>query len=340
MNNYKMRKIYIEKQYINVRVESVSEDKNEELIRHCLRSKKEKRAIKQSKNVMLSGPHGRWEFYRYEDNEDMESRTKHYTNLLLKHNKEIVEKQKKILKKHGKYLNRKKTNQVLSGIITFSNSIQDFNDEDMMKIEKAAQNFIKEMCQNFKTELHYLVFHKDESGLPHFHFSVDNFDNETGLTFYKTKEFGSKLQDLAAKYFEEFGFMRGEKKEKNFNRKHLSIEEYKIYKDTLKKNQEVLEENQKLKEENERYKEINENLKKSHEKMRAEFMEIIEDIEEFITEKDKVKKTKKWQELWQRYEKNDNKDRQETLLNKARKFKDKLNRRKTDKNTTNKSQRR
>ena len=299
-------------QYINIRVESVSTEKNAELIRHCLRSKKEIRAINDNDNVLILSNGDRVLFKRNDYLNPEKTFMKSSTQILLEHNQKLLEKQKAILKKNDKYLNAKRTNQALSGVLTFSDSILEKTDTELLEIERAAQKTLNEICKKYNTKLHYLVFHKDEKGLPHFHFTVDNFNNDTGLTFSKSKNFGSELQDIAASHFSQLGFNRGIKKDKNHNRKHLSIREYEEYQDTKKANQ--------------RLREQNNALIREKETTLQEFMEIISDIEEFAIEEDKSKKTKKWVNLWERYFNSDNIEKRANLVKKARYTRDKLNR--------------
>ena len=298
-------------QYINIRVQSVSTEKNAELIRHCLRSKKEIRAINDNDNIILLSNGDRVLFKR-NDYLNPENINMKLTTQILLDNQKLLEKQKAILKKNDKYLNAKRTNQALSGVLTFSDSILGKTETELLEIEGAAQKTLNEICKKYNTKLHYLVFHKDEKGLHHFHFTVDNFDNDTGLTFSKSKNFGSELQDIAASHFSQLGFNRGIKKDKNHNRKHLSIREYEEYKDTKKANQ--------------RLREQNNALIREKETTLQEFMEIISDIEEFAIEEDKSKKTKKWVNLWERYFNSDNIEKRANLVKKARYTRDKLNR--------------
>ena len=297
-------------QYINIRVESVSTEKNAELIRHCLRSKKEIRAINDNDNVLILSNGDRVLFKRNDYLNPEKTFMKSSTQILLEHNQKLLEKQKAILKKNDKYLNAKRTNQALSGVLTFSDSILGKTETELLEIEGAAQKTLNEICKKYNTKLHYLVFHKDEKGLHHFQFTVDNFDNDTGLTFSKSKNFGSELQDIAASHFSQLGFNRGIKKDKNHNRKHLSIREYEEYQDTKKANQ--------------RLREQNNALIREKETTLQEFMEIISDIEEFAIEEDKSKKTKKWVNLWERYFNSDNIEKRANLVKKARYTRDKL----------------
>ena len=319
-NNKKKEKNMNEQQYINIRVESVTTQKNEELIRHCLRSKKEVRAISDNDNVLFIN-NERLLFKRDDYKNNTNKKLNEITKKLLQHNLTLINKQKNILKKNGKYLNTKRTNQVLSGVITFSDSIVNKSQDELREIEKAAQKTLEDICKKYNTKLHYLVFHRDEKGLPHFHFSVDNFDNFSGLTFSKSKNFGSDLQDIAASHFSILGFKRGIKKDKNHNRKHLSIREFEEYQETKKANERLKEENKTLIEENKA-------LKEEKETTRVEFMKLIEDIEEFVVEENQAQKTKKWVKLWNRYFNSDNVQKRENLVRKAKKYKEKLNKRK------------
>jgi len=311
-------------QFINIRVESVSTEKNAELIKHCLRAKKEIRAINDNENSYIDSDSNRVIFSRNDYKTEYNNVFKVITKKLLDQNKKLIDKQKNILKKHGKYLNKKRTNQTLSGVITFSDSIQNITPEKMIEIEEAAYKTVKEICSKYNTDLHYLVLHTDELGLPHFHFSVDNFDNETGLTFNKSKGFGSDLQDIAAKYFSRFGFNRGIKKENNFNRKHLSIEEFKEYQDTKKANKKLIEQNKTLIQDNKELQSKLNNANSAYSKILEEFMVLINDIEEFSKEEDQAKKTKKWLELFKRYTNSDNTTKREQLMKKVSKVRDKV----------------
>lgn len=320
----------MKEQYINIRVESVSTEKNAELIRHCLRSKSEKRAINDNENILLLSDNSRLLFKRNDYTDITKSENKNIAEKLLSDNLKLLDKQKSILKKNGKYLNAKRTNQALSGVLTFSDSISDKTDSELEEIERAARKTLQDICKKYNTELHYLTFHKDEKGLPHFHFTIDNFDNDTGLTFSKSKNFGGDLQDIAASHFSQLGFQRGIKKDKNHNRKHLSIREFEEYQDTKKANKRLTELNKALTEENK-------SLKEEYQTTRIEFMQIIEDIEEFVNEDNQANKTKKWVKLWERYFNSDNVAKRENLVNKAQKYKNKLNQRKSDKKSVSNS---
>ena len=176
---------------------------------------------------------------------------------------------------------------------------------------------MNEICEKYNTELHYIVFHRDEQGLPHFHFSVDNFDNKTGLTFSRSKNFGSDLQDIAAKHFEPYGFNRGIPKSIT-NRKHLTIEEYKEMKEAQKQLKSVQEELNHTKALNKQLKADNKQLLIDYGAISNEFETLMNDFEDFIlTEKDKDKLTK-LKELFLRYSKNENADRMLKTLEKGR----------------------
>jgi hypothetical protein len=101
-------------------------------------------------------------------------------------------------------------------VFTFSEAIDHdlhnkYSEEELIKI---AHNCALELCKEMKTELRMMNIDFDEKR-PHFQMFFKNFDEKGASIYYKhkTKEFMSKMQDIAFKNFGKLGMERGISKE-------------------------------------------------------------------------------------------------------------------------------
>ena len=237
----------MENQYTNVRFESKSKHKMINEIKHELRTTKIASVVNNNSNVLIfKNEKNEWitKEYQSKDKDVKEISTKYINEL-----DNIENKHRKLLRKNfNQSLNKKRTNSANTGVLTFSSSIEKLVEEDKNKIIELGFKTITNICKELDIELHYITFHLDEMGLPHFHYLTDNF-NSQGKTISpkRNSEIGKKLQDLGNLFFNDLGFERGVSK-KESGKKHLSIKEYQDYQDTKKENEELKEINKQLQE--------------------------------------------------------------------------------------------
>ena len=232
-------------QYTNVRFESKSKHKMINEIKHELRTTKISSVVNENNNVLIyKNENNEWITKQYQSKDkDVKQISTKYINEL----DNIESRHRKLLRDNfNQSLNKKRTNSANTGVLTFSNSIEKLVEEDKNKIIELGFKTITNICKELDIELHYITFHLDEKGLPHFHYLTDNF-NSQGKTISpkRNQKVGKKLQDLGNLYFKELGFERGISK-KLSGRKHLSIKEYQDYQDTKKENEELKEINKQL----------------------------------------------------------------------------------------------
>lgn len=246
-------------QYTQVRIQPVGKYQMKEAIRHDLRTKKEKRAINNNDNhLFFDGKIIKYK--RFESDEHNEEVMK-IGNKLIGGLDDIQTEHKKLYRKtHKQSLNIERTQSLAMGILTFSDSFKGLVEQDADKMMELGIKTIKDMAKELDTQLHYVAFHTDEKGLPHFQFFINNFNSKgKSIKANRSKEIGEKLQDMSATHFAEYGFVRGVSKEKS-GRKHLSIEEYKEYMELKDKSQELKEEIAKLKDEKEELMQVSRKL--------------------------------------------------------------------------------
>lgn len=253
-------------QYTNVRFESINKYKSKKTIKHDLRMIKcasaaeyVKRKINgknelvfnpnhNKENMLLSkNENGEWikSLYKTQDNNIIDIGN----NIIDLDLEEVEDRHRKLLRKnYNQSLNKKRSNSINMGVLTFSKSINELSDNDPEKIFELGVKTIQDICKELDIKLHYIIFHRDEIGNPHFQYMTDNF-NSKGKTIgiKRDKGLGEKLQDIGNTYFSELGFKRGVSK-KESGRKHLTIKEYQEYQDTRKEVEELKQINESLKE--------------------------------------------------------------------------------------------
>lgn len=235
-------------QFTNVRFESVDYKTMVGEIKHDLRTNKITSVIKpqtQSHAFIMNeqGELERFDFYMKD--ERMRAKGKNLVDKL----GEVEERHRRLLRiNYNQSLNKKRVNSFNMGVLTFSDSMIELAEENLEEVLEMGVKTIKDICEELGIKLHYISFHKDEKGVPHFHYFTDNF-NSQGRTINpkRNKNLGQKLQDIGNKYFNALGFKRGISKELT-GKKHLSIKDYQDYQDTLKENQELKKEIAEMKE--------------------------------------------------------------------------------------------
>jgi len=231
----------MEEQYTNVRFESVSFSDMKKEIKHDLRMNKISSVVNEdAASYVWREKNGELVSDYFFMNTD---KSKEIGNHFLEVLPDIEKRHKKLLrKKYNQSLNQDRVNSCNMGVLTFSESMRELVKTDLDKVLELGQKTIENICNELDIKLHYISFHMDEKGIPHFHYFTDNF-NSKGRTInpIRNKNLGEKLQDLGNKYFNELGFKRGISKEVT-GKKHLTIQEYKDYQDTLKENKEMKEE--------------------------------------------------------------------------------------------------
>ena len=227
----------MKEQYINVRFESMNNNKIINEIKHELRSVKISSVKNVNDNYLFLD--GKITKFKMGDKNNKIISKKFIDNI-----PNIENKHRKLLRKNfNQSLNKKRVNSLNSGVLTFSDNI---NNQDMDQVFDIGIKTINEICKKLDVKLYYITLHMDEKGLPHFHYLTDNFDSQ-GKTINpkRNKDMGSMLQDMGAKYFSELGFKRGISKSIS-GKKHLSIQEYQDYQDTKKELQEMKEQQETL----------------------------------------------------------------------------------------------
>jgi hypothetical protein len=220
----------MQEQFINIRFESMKMDRVINEIKHELRTTKIYSVVNDNHNMLLTkNDIGEWTktTYKTKDKETIIKGKDQINNLV-----NIEDRHRKLLRKnYNQSLNKKRVNSFNVGVLTFSDSIINYDND---KIFDLGIKTIKNICEELNIELHYITYHLDEKGLPHFHYLTDNFD-ASGKTINPkhNKNLGSKLQDLGAKYFSELGFKRGVSKDIT-GKKHLNTKEFGEYQETLK----------------------------------------------------------------------------------------------------------
>jgi len=228
-------------QFTNVRFESVSHKKMVSEIKHDLRMNKITSVVRPDieSNVFVMNEQGSLERFDFL----MKSPdAKRLGNSIIAKLDNIEDRHRKLLRKnYNQSLNKKRVNSFNMGVLTFSDSMIELAENNLEEVLEKGVATIKEICEELKIELHYISFHRDEKGIPHFHYFTDNF-NSQGKTISpkKNKNLGQRLQDLGNKFFNGLGFERGISKELT-GKKHLTIKEYQDYKETKEMQGEMLE---------------------------------------------------------------------------------------------------
>lgn len=281
-----------EEQYTNVRFESVSFKQMKKEIKHDLRMNKIGSVTKPDQpTIMFIQEDGEWtrkEFLMRTEKAREEGRK--VLDLL----PSIEERHRRLLRKNfNQSLNKERVSSFNMGVLTFSESMREHFEKDPERVLELGRKTIERICRKEGVKLHYISFHADEDGIPHFHFFTDNF-KENGRTANpkRNKQLGERLQDMGAHFFKELGFRRGLSKEITKGR-HMTIQEYKAAQDALK-------ENAALKEENERLKKEVEETGAIHGELTNLMFDIVENFLE-IGLNYKGKDAKELMELWTRY---------------------------------------
>lgn len=148
-----------------------------------------------------------------QNNDDNEKINQLFTILKEKNNNSRQE-HIKISEAQTKRKFQKTTKSVISGIITFSKTMQeDFKNNKELFFQN-MQDTLKDIETTLKTKVLYSVLHLDEK-TPHIHFMLENFDRKNGKTIQRNidKNALSNLQDLVGKKWGNMDYNRGIKKE-------------------------------------------------------------------------------------------------------------------------------
>lgn len=303
----------MEKNKIMIRFESMNKYKIKKDIKHNLRTIKISSVVNKNKNILIQ--EDKFGYISEKTNKKIQEK-------LFEKLEQIEQNHKILLRKNFNQSLNKRYNSFNSGILTFSEKINEYNllkNENNFKIFlKKTNETIKNVCKELDIELHYIVVHFDEGGLPHVHFFTNNF-NKLGksISIKTNKRLGEKLQDLSEEYFKEWGFERGISKSITKN-KHKSILKYQEAKDLEKLENDKIE---KIKELETKENELNDRIKN----LELQELELknkldqykIETIEVIIKDLEKLNKEKdlnKFISLVKRYLNNENK--LDTLLEK------------------------
>lgn len=271
-------------QYTQIRIKPIAKYAMKEAIRHDLRTKKEERAINDNVNqVWIDGKIIKYQRYEVEDKQNEE--IMELSNNLIESLDDIREEHKKLYRiNHNQSLNLERTQSYAMGILSLSESFKELVDKDADKMMELGIKTIQDVCKKLDTKLYYVSFHTDEEGIPHFQFVLNNYNSQgKSIKANRSKKVGEMIQDMSAKYFADYGFIRGVSKEKT-GRKHLSIEEYKEYMELKDKEDKLKEEILKLREEKEELLKTAAKLYHDNKELEADISNTVNDIYDDLEE--------------------------------------------------------
>lgn len=209
--------------FINVRIQSVSQSRLENNLVHNVRAKPSRNDINDNVNYLykLEGQsYNRIELVGEENQNALQELKAQY--------KQDREKHKKLYYDRAKYKMVESNGSWLEGVITFSEAIKHDlgNKYTTQDLEERAIKIVNEIANYFNVEPKSVVLHLSET-TPHFHFYLQNFDDigRSITHMYKSKKHFSHLQDIAFKHLQDLGMERGIKKEVSFHR-HQETKDY------------------------------------------------------------------------------------------------------------------
>lgn len=209
--------------FINVRIQSVSQNRLENNLVHNVRAKQSRNDINDNVNYLykLEGQsYNRIELVGEESQNSLQELKAQY--------KQDREKHKKLYYDRAKYKMEENNGSWLEGVITFSEAIKHDlgNKYTTQDLEERAIKIVNEIANYFNVEPKSVVLHLSET-TPHFHFYLQNFDDvgRSITHMFKSKKHFSHLQDIAFKHLQDLGMQRGIKKEVSFHR-HQETKDY------------------------------------------------------------------------------------------------------------------
>lgn len=202
----------------------------------------------QFENVVWSWQ-GKGTFRRMKKEDLTKDKINNFTKSHLAQYHEMREEHARAYKeREGRKIKDYRTSSLLSGIVYFSNTLgDDIRDGKFTKeeFEDKAFQLMKEIERDLKEkgggEMLYATIHYDER-TPHLSFATKNYDKR-GMTIFnkmKTKETLSRYQDMAGKYYQELGYVRGIKKDTT-GKNHQSTRQFRenAEREAIKKAQEL-----------------------------------------------------------------------------------------------------
>lgn len=233
-------------QYINIRFENNTYKQMKKEIKHDLRMVTVERVTQPDKPTILfnytNGKMEREELFMKSD------KSREVGQKIIDLLPDIEQRHRILLRKnYNQSLNKERVSSFNMGVFTFSSDMREYAATRLEEVLELGIKTIENICKEYDIKLHYISWHMDEEGIPHFHYFTDNF-NSKGRTINpkRNKNMGQRLQDLGILYFKDMGFNRGLDKEITKG-KHMPIREYKAAQDAIKQNKKLKEENQKLK---------------------------------------------------------------------------------------------
>ncbi len=283
-------------QFTNVRFEHNTYKQMKKEIKHDLRMVKVDRVVKPDKpTILINYTNGEIEYHSLY----MKSKeAREIGQKIIDQMEEVENRHRKLLRtNYNQSLNKERVSSFNMGVLTFSDSMRELAEKNLDEVIEIGKKTIENICKKYDIKLHYISFHMDEKGIPHFHYYTDNF-NSMGRTINpkRNKKMGERLQDLGVLFFKKLGFNRGLSKEITGGR-HMSIEEYKRLKDLDKKNGELEAENKRLKGQIVKMENLQDEI----------FVELVELVKEFyeIGMNYKGKSAEELLELFKRYFENE-----------------------------------
>ncbi|MAD42986.1 MAG: hypothetical protein CL623_11440 [Arcobacter sp.] len=207
------------KNYVNIRIQSTSNLKIRNRLKHNLRYVKSLNLTNNENNILIDVSSDRIkEISKTDVNNIYKYYSKKYSQDRIEHNKRYKQKEKRNV--------RNCFSSWGEGIVSFSESLDNelgskYTQEDLINCIRTC---VLDICKYLNTTPINIILHKDESRI-HAHFLFKNYSN-TGRSIVfdnRTKEKLSPLQDIGFKHFTKLGMKRGKHK----NKKDLGIYDYK-----------------------------------------------------------------------------------------------------------------
>lgn len=196
--------------FINVRLQAYNHTKQLNIFKHNTRKIQSLSEQDKSKTNYIVLDDGQL----FDIEEDFAKDT-YYNTLKKFYNNDRKEHNEKVYARRQRNLTNEQATW-LEGVFTFSEAIhKDLgNKYTKEELSKVASNCLQDLAKKIGSKVKYMVLHLDET-TPHFHFALNNFDDNGHSIFHKIKhkDILSKIQDLAFEHFGKLGMDRGISKE-------------------------------------------------------------------------------------------------------------------------------
>lgn len=196
--------------FINVRLQAYNHVKQLNILKHNTRKIESLSVQDKSKTNYIVLDDGQL----FDIEEDFAKDT-YYNTLKKFYNNDRSEHNEKVYARRQRNLTTQQASW-MEGVFTFSEAIHHdlgtkYTKEELSKV---AASCAQDLAKQIGSKVKYMVLHLDET-TPHFHFALNNFDDNGHSIFHKIKhkEILSKIQNLAFKHFGKLGMDRGVSKD-------------------------------------------------------------------------------------------------------------------------------